>query len=251
MSTATTTKATKDLDELSLEAPRAEHLASVLVGQERPPKPSALSASVTFGWRAMLKIKHVPEQLFDVTMFPVMFTLMFTYVFGGAIAGSPREYLQYALPGILVQHLAERDVLLDVLLVRVAAHEGRLLLHGRPPRVFRVPPRRPRRGGGGGAVDAARRHDGVARDAHRLVHGQGRVVVDVPLLGRPRHDLDGAARRPLRTEKHVGLAVGRGSAAERGVGAAVSVRQKSSGGGDGGVVAVGGSSEDGDGFVVG
>jgi citrate synthase len=26
----------------------------------------------------MLKIKHVPEQLFDVTMFPIMFTLLFT-----------------------------------------------------------------------------------------------------------------------------------------------------------------------------
>ena len=42
----------------------------------------------TFGWRAMLKIKHVPEQLFDVTAFPIMFMLMFTYLFGGALAGS-------------------------------------------------------------------------------------------------------------------------------------------------------------------
>ena len=52
------------------------------------PRPSALSASLTFGWRAMLKIKHVPEQLFDVTVFPIMMTLMFTYLFGGALAGS-------------------------------------------------------------------------------------------------------------------------------------------------------------------
>ena len=50
----------------------------------------------------MLKIKHVPMQLFDVTMFPIMFTLLFTYLFGGALAGSPREYLQFLLPGILV-----------------------------------------------------------------------------------------------------------------------------------------------------
>ena len=33
----------------------------------------------------MLKIKHVPMQLFDVTMFPIMFTLLFTYLFGGAL----------------------------------------------------------------------------------------------------------------------------------------------------------------------
>ena len=50
----------------------------------------------------MLKIKHVPEQLFDVTAFPIIMTLMFTYLFGGALAGSPREYLQYLLPGIMV-----------------------------------------------------------------------------------------------------------------------------------------------------
>jgi ABC-2 type transport system permease protein len=50
----------------------------------------------------MLKIKHVPEQLFDVTAFPLMMTLMFTYLFGGALAGSPTEYLQFLLPGIMV-----------------------------------------------------------------------------------------------------------------------------------------------------
>ena len=63
---------------------------------------SAFSTSLTFGWRAMLKIKHVPEQMFDVTASPIMFLLMFTYLFGGAIAGSTGEYLQFVLPGILV-----------------------------------------------------------------------------------------------------------------------------------------------------
>jgi ABC-2 type transport system permease protein len=32
-----------------------------------------------------------------------MFTLLFTYIFGGALAGTPREYIQYLLPGIMVQ----------------------------------------------------------------------------------------------------------------------------------------------------
>lgn len=50
----------------------------------------------------MLKIKHVPEQLFDVTAFPIMMVLMYTYLFGGALAGSPEEYIQFLLPGILV-----------------------------------------------------------------------------------------------------------------------------------------------------
>ena len=51
----------------------------------------------------MLKIKHVPFQLFDVTITPIMFTLLFTYMFGGALAGSPTAYIQFLLPGILVQ----------------------------------------------------------------------------------------------------------------------------------------------------
>jgi ABC-2 type transport system permease protein len=68
----------------------------------RPPRASALSAALTFAWRGMLKVKHVPEQLLDVTITPVMFVLMFTYLFGGAIAGSTGEYLDYILPGILV-----------------------------------------------------------------------------------------------------------------------------------------------------
>jgi ABC-2 type transport system permease protein len=69
----------------------------------RPPAPSALSNALVFGWRAVLKFRHVPEQLFDLVMTPIMFTLLFTFIFGGALAGSPGEYLQYFLPGILVQ----------------------------------------------------------------------------------------------------------------------------------------------------
>lgn len=70
---------------------------------ERPAPPSALSNALTFGWRAVLKFKHVPEQLFDLVMTPIMFTLLFTFVFGGALAGSTDDYLQFLLPGILVQ----------------------------------------------------------------------------------------------------------------------------------------------------
>ncbi|MEV7039144.1 ABC transporter permease [Amycolatopsis sp. NPDC051061] len=78
-------------------------LRSVLLAGERPARPGPVRTSLTFGWRALLKIKHLPEQLVDVTMFPIMFTLMFTYLFGGALAGSTQEYLQFLLPGILVQ----------------------------------------------------------------------------------------------------------------------------------------------------
>ena len=75
--------------------------AIVMRARSRPV--SAASATATLAWRAMLKIKHVPFQLFDVTITPIMFTLLFTYMFGGALAGSPSVYIQYLLPGILVQ----------------------------------------------------------------------------------------------------------------------------------------------------
>jgi ABC-2 type transport system permease protein len=54
------------------------------------------------GWRALLKIKHEPEQMADAILIPVIFTLMFTYLFGGALSDSPRLYLRSLLPGTLV-----------------------------------------------------------------------------------------------------------------------------------------------------
>lgn len=83
--------------------PTQERTHELLTMRARPQPVSALSAVATLAWRAMLKIKHVPFQLFDVTVTPIMFTLLFTYIFGGALAGTPREYIQYLLPGVLVQ----------------------------------------------------------------------------------------------------------------------------------------------------
>ncbi|MBE1514364.1 ABC transporter permease [Nesterenkonia halotolerans] len=83
---------------------QSQKIRNVLVPAEERPAPSgAVSASLTYGWRALLKIKHIPEQLFDVTVFPIMMTVMFTYIFGGAIAGSVDGYVQWLIPGIFVQ----------------------------------------------------------------------------------------------------------------------------------------------------
>jgi len=82
-------------------APRPAGLSALATGA-RPSRPGPLSASLTFAWRALLKIRHVPEQLSDVIAVPIIFTLMFTYLFGGALNGSPRAYLQFLLPGTLV-----------------------------------------------------------------------------------------------------------------------------------------------------
>jgi ABC-2 type transport system permease protein len=88
--------------ETTTEPVTGEALHAALASGERPPRPSGLTAALAFGWRGMLKVKHVPEQLIDATLTPVLFLLMFTYMFGGALAGSTTEYLQFVLPGVLV-----------------------------------------------------------------------------------------------------------------------------------------------------
>lgn len=59
----------------------------------------------TLAWRTLVQIKHNPFELLDFSVQPVMFLLLFTYVFGGAISGSPGDYLVFGLPGIIVQNL--------------------------------------------------------------------------------------------------------------------------------------------------
>ena len=67
---------------------------------------NALANTLTIARRNLLHIKSDPEQIVGMTIQPLMFLVLFVYVFGGAIAGSSREYLQFALPGILVQGIA-------------------------------------------------------------------------------------------------------------------------------------------------
>ncbi|MDG9705441.1 ABC transporter permease [Streptomyces sp. DH37] len=105
MTTATAREPQSREPQSAQTSPAAGNLAGLLVSGERPPRPSAWSTSAAFGWRAVLKIKHVPEQLFDVTVFPIMMVLMFTYLFGGALAGSTTQYVQFLLPGILVMNI--------------------------------------------------------------------------------------------------------------------------------------------------
>ncbi|NLG61481.1 MAG: ABC transporter permease [Candidatus Cloacimonetes bacterium] len=78
-------------------------LEAALSRRHAPVPAGAVRDTLTFAWRALLKAKHMPEQVFDVLVTPVMFTVLFTFMFGGALAGSPAAYLQFLLPGILVQ----------------------------------------------------------------------------------------------------------------------------------------------------
>jgi ABC-2 type transport system permease protein len=74
----------------------------------------SLSNSFTMAYRGLLKIKRTPEQLFDVTLQPIIFTIMFTYIFGGAISGNVKNYLPIIIPGILVQTVITTSIVTGV-----------------------------------------------------------------------------------------------------------------------------------------
>jgi oleandomycin transport system permease protein len=80
--------------------------ASVSIPAGRISPREAISHALTVMRRNLLHIRSDPEQLVGMTVQPLMFLMLFVYVFGGAIAGSSRQYLQFALPGILVQGIA-------------------------------------------------------------------------------------------------------------------------------------------------
>ena len=73
-------------------------------GRRVSPAHRACANALTLAWRSLVQIKHNPMELLDLSIQPIMFVLLFTYVFGGAISGSPGDYLQFALPGIIVQN---------------------------------------------------------------------------------------------------------------------------------------------------
>jgi oleandomycin transport system permease protein len=59
--------------------------------------------SLILARRTVTKMFRNPEQFIDVTVQPIIMTVLFVFIFGGAIAGSTGKYVEFALPGIIVQ----------------------------------------------------------------------------------------------------------------------------------------------------
>jgi ABC-2 type transport system permease protein len=85
--------------------PAARHAAPLSIPEvsNRISLEKTVANSLTMAYRGILKLKHNPEQLFDVTVQPILFTALFAYIFGGAIGGNVHDYLPVLIPGILVQ----------------------------------------------------------------------------------------------------------------------------------------------------
>ncbi|MBO0844295.1 MAG: ABC transporter permease [Nocardioides sp.] len=64
---------------------------------------ATVSQTLTLAWRATMKMRRNFEQMFDVTIQPLLFTAMFAGIFGGAISGSVSDYLPIIIPGLVGQ----------------------------------------------------------------------------------------------------------------------------------------------------
>ena len=65
--------------------------------------PRAVTDTALITHRNLKRLIRTPQLLVFSTIQPVMFTLLFVYVFGGAISTPGLDYVNYLLPGILVQ----------------------------------------------------------------------------------------------------------------------------------------------------
>ena len=70
--------------------------------------------SLALAKRSLIKTWRTPEALIDVTLQPAIFLVIFVYIFGGAVAGDTTTYLQFLLPGILAQTIAQGAIAIGV-----------------------------------------------------------------------------------------------------------------------------------------
>jgi ABC transporter DrrB family efflux protein len=66
----------------------------------------ALSDTIVLAKRSLMRIPRQPDLLVAYTVQPVMFVLLFVYVFGGAIETPGFDYVDFLMPGIIVQSIA-------------------------------------------------------------------------------------------------------------------------------------------------
>jgi ABC transporter DrrB family efflux protein len=65
-----------------------------------------LSDTIVLARRNLKRIPRQPDLLIAYTIQPVMFVLLFVYVFGGAIQTPGFDYVDFLMPGIIVQSIA-------------------------------------------------------------------------------------------------------------------------------------------------
>jgi ABC transporter DrrB family efflux protein len=67
---------------------------------------ASASDTLVIAKRSLKRIPRQPDLLVAYTIQPVMFVLLFVYVFGGAIDSGSFDYVDFLMPGIIVQSIA-------------------------------------------------------------------------------------------------------------------------------------------------
>ena len=70
------------------------------------PAVAMVSDTLVIAKRSILRIPRQPDLLVGFTIQPVMFVLLFVYVLGGAIQTPGYDYVDFLIPGIIVQSMA-------------------------------------------------------------------------------------------------------------------------------------------------
>jgi ABC transporter DrrB family efflux protein len=65
-----------------------------------------IADSLVMAERNLVRLPRSPDLLIGFTIQPVMFVLLFAYVFGGAIVTPGYDYVDFLIPGIIVQNIA-------------------------------------------------------------------------------------------------------------------------------------------------
>jgi len=64
-----------------------------------------VSDTLVLAKRSLLRIRRQPDLLVSFTVQPILFVLLFVYVFGGAIQTPGFDYVDFLMPGIIVQSI--------------------------------------------------------------------------------------------------------------------------------------------------
>ena len=64
-----------------------------------------ISDTLVLAKRSLLRIPRQPDLLVGFTVQPILFVLLFVYVFGGAIQTPGFDYVDFLMPGIIVQSI--------------------------------------------------------------------------------------------------------------------------------------------------
>jgi len=63
----------------------------------------AVSDTMLLTWRNLMHYVRIPQLIVFAIIQPIMFTVLFAYVFGGAISTPGGSYVDFLIPGIIVQ----------------------------------------------------------------------------------------------------------------------------------------------------